>query len=239
MGIATPWLNSGPSLFLDAVRSGTEASIAKTRNDLERRQQDLQDAQASARNALESRSIDNARLLNQGRLAQANAALQLRSQLGEGKLDEANRHNQELEGYYTGRLNLGSDRLAEADKKNSDLKDFNDQRIGLLSDRLKLAQEIAAGKTANPKDTSPTVTIGGGHVHVDDPQLQDYLNTPQDSVTTNSNWPHWLNGPDTYATNHVLPDINSLTNKSDLLSIFKPSGSGAAQKSRFKVLSVE
>lgn len=233
MGIATPWLNTGPSLFLDAVRSGTEASIAKTRNDLERRQQDLQDAQAGARNALESRSIDNARLLNQGRLAQANAALQLRSQLGEGKLDEANRHNQELEGYYTGRLNLGSDRLAEADKKNSDLKDFNDQRIGLLSDRLKLAQEIAAGKaSATPKPTGPLIDVAGSKVHADDPRLQELLGTPMDKVTTNISW----FSPDTFTTNSVLPQPSDITTN-QLIKAF--SGNSAPSTKRFKVLSVE
>lgn len=238
-----PWLSGGPQLFLDAINDGTQSAItkqnnlanqeiARQRNALEEEGQQLQAQQASAKNDTERASIAAQLSINQGRLAQANAALSQRANIAESRLNEQTQRNQDLNNYYNGRLGLGQQAADSRVQKESDQNDYNNRRLDQLSDRLNL-------KANSQKPTGPMISVAGSMVHADDPRLQTLLNTPRDVITTNA--PSVLNPfnlfdatkhPTTYRTNSVLPNPSDITTN-QLIQAF--SGNTPANN-RYKII---
>jgi len=187
-----PWLNTGPSLFLEAVKAGTEAGLERERNELARQAQSLQASLAFARNAVDREQIAAQKETTLGKLAQANAALNLRAELEGRKLDESNRYHSALEENMAQRIGLGQSRLDLANEKLGEAQNLNRDRTDIMRDRLSLAQEVAAARerAAEEKLNRPerrTVNIpflGGGSMNVsaNDPDVQQFLSTNTNPV---------------------------------------------------------
>lgn len=198
-----PWLNSSPQLFLEALKAGTEASIAQERNRLEGASQGLQAALAHARNETEREQIRQAGEIAKSRLAQANEALGLRAQLGEDRLSESERHHQGQEQFWNNRNSVLQDQLASKDTQFAttmaarDLEDkIKQQNADSVTNRLGLTQAAADAKAKALIDKtniteSPTIDFpkAGSKGHTGDPVIQSLL-APHDEVTTNT--PGWF-----------------------------------------------
>lgn len=207
-----PWLEGGPQLFLQALKSGTESA-------LQRRQQDIA-AQEAANSLAQRREESQAQMeLGRGRLAQGLTLAQLRAQQAEDRLGESETHHRATEGIYEGRNSILRDRLEAAAGENQNKDERIRQHLGLLAEKNGIAEQIADARIAEanaradaietksalrPKPSGPTLAIPGiAGLHLDDPEFQQYMSTPQ--VKTNS---HWFGRPDTYSTN--FPSIDKL-----------------------------
>lgn len=241
-----PWLNTGPELFLQALKAGTDAGLAQERNRLEGASQGLQMHLGNARNETEREKIRQTGELAKSKLAQLNDSLALRAQLGEGRLDETERHHQAAEGILNGRNSLLRDRLDFTSANAEENRKLLEQRLEIakqnansITERLELSKQLAELKANKPeKLDGPMIEVAGSKVRADDPRLQDLLNTPQERVTTNT---HWFR-PDEVTTNSALPETGDITTN-QLLRAFAPKSLTESlsrpSANRFRIISAE